>query len=34
MSVDAFSAALRSALLIREAPVERNLTITPVVQNN
>ena len=34
MSVEAFLAALRSALLVREDHVERNLTIAPLAQHN
>ena len=34
MSVEAFLAQLRSALLVREAHVERNLTIAPLAQHN
>ena len=34
MSVEVFLAALRSALLVREAQVVRNLTIASLVQNN
>ena len=34
MSVEAFLAALRSALLVREAHMERNLTIAPLAQHN
>jgi hypothetical protein len=34
MSVEAFLAALRSALRVREAHVERNLTIALLAQHN